>query len=156
MKIQTYKKSKNIPIDFDDHESPIFEEEDTHHENPTTNQEEEEAPSEPIQPMIIQTTRKRPNWLKLHYKMPKDMEAPMGTFRESRRPKRYSSYAAYMTKLIQVEPSTFEEAVQQEFWKKAMHEEYQSIMKNGVWEIIPRPSDKTIVTSKWIYKIKHF
>ena len=28
-------------------------------------------------------------------------------------------------------------------------------MKNGVWEIVPRPSDKSVVTSKWIYKIKH-
>jgi len=28
-------------------------------------------------------------------------------------------------------------------------------MKNGVWEIVPRQSDKSIVTSKWIYKIKH-
>jgi len=36
-----------------------------------------------------------------------------------------------------------------------MHEEYQSIMKNGVWEIVPRPSGKLVVTSKWIYKIKH-
>ena len=36
-----------------------------------------------------------------------------------------------------------------------MQEEYQSIMKNGVWEIIPRPSIKLVITSKWIYKIKH-
>eukprot|EP00253_Pinus_taeda_P001656 PITA_01656 len=28
-------------------------------------------------------------------------------------------------------------------------------MNSGVWEIIPRPSDKSAVTSKWIYKIKH-
>eukprot|EP00253_Pinus_taeda_P027677 PITA_27677 len=28
-------------------------------------------------------------------------------------------------------------------------------MKNGVWEIFPRPSDNSVVTSKWIYKIKH-
>jgi len=28
-------------------------------------------------------------------------------------------------------------------------------MNNGVWEIIPRPSDKSVVTSKWIYKVKH-
>ena len=28
-------------------------------------------------------------------------------------------------------------------------------MKNGVWEIVPRPEDKSVVTSKWIYKIKH-
>jgi len=36
-----------------------------------------------------------------------------------------------------------------------MMEEYQSIMKNGVWEIVPRPQGKSLVTSKWIYKIKH-
>jgi len=28
-------------------------------------------------------------------------------------------------------------------------------MKNGVWEIIPRPEDRSVATSKWIYKIKH-
>jgi len=32
---------------------------------------------------------------------------------------------------------------------------YQSIMNNDVWEIIPRLSDKLIVTLEWIYKIKH-
>jgi hypothetical protein len=36
-----------------------------------------------------------------------------------------------------------------------MMEEYQSIMKNDVWEIVPRPEGKLVVTSKWIYKIKH-
>jgi hypothetical protein len=36
-----------------------------------------------------------------------------------------------------------------------MMEEYQSIMKNDVWEVVPRPEGKSIVTSKWIYKIKH-
>jgi hypothetical protein len=34
-------------------------------------------------------------------------------------------------------------------------EEYQSIMKNDVWDIVPRPERKSVVTSKWIYKIKH-
>lgn len=29
-------------------------------------------------------------------------------------------------------------------------------MKNGVWEIVPRPNNKSVVTSKWLYKIKHF
>ena len=34
-------------------------------------------------------------------------------------------------------------------------EEYQSIMKNDVWDVVPRPEGKFVVTSKWIYKIKH-
>ena len=36
-----------------------------------------------------------------------------------------------------------------------MIEEHQSIMKNDVWDVIPRPEWKSVVTSKWIYKIKH-
>ena len=36
-----------------------------------------------------------------------------------------------------------------------MIEEYQSIMKNNVWDIVLRPEKKSVVTSKWIYKIKH-
>jgi hypothetical protein len=36
-----------------------------------------------------------------------------------------------------------------------MMEEYQSIMKNDMWEIVLRPEGKSMLTSKWIYKIKH-
>jgi hypothetical protein len=28
-------------------------------------------------------------------------------------------------------------------------------MKNDVWDIVSRPEGKFVVTSKWIYKIKH-
>ena len=40
-------------------------------------------------------------------------------------------------------------------WKDAMIKEYQSIMMNDVWDIVPRPEEKSVVTFKWIYKIKH-
>jgi hypothetical protein len=36
-----------------------------------------------------------------------------------------------------------------------MTKEYQSIIKNDVWEIVPRMNNKDVVSSKWIYKIKH-
>ena len=39
--------------------------------------------------------------------------------------------------------------------RDAMMEEYNSIMKNDVWEIVPRLEGKLVVTSKWLYKIKH-
>ena len=28
-------------------------------------------------------------------------------------------------------------------------------MKNHVWDIVPKPEGKSVVSSKWIYKIKH-
>ena len=34
-------------------------------------------------------------------------------------------------------------------------EEYRSIMRNDVWDVFLRPEGKSVVTSKWIYKIKH-
>jgi len=74
---------------------------------------------------------------------------------ESKKLKRYYGYVAYMKKLIESEPYTLKEVSHQEVRKKALQEEYQSIMKNGVWEIIPRPNEKMVITSKWIYKIKH-
>ena len=36
-----------------------------------------------------------------------------------------------------------------------MTEEYHSIMKNDVWDIVPKPEKNSVVSLKWIYKIKH-
>ena len=36
-----------------------------------------------------------------------------------------------------------------------MTEEYESIMKNDVCHIVLKPENKSVVSSKWIYKIKH-
>jgi hypothetical protein len=36
-----------------------------------------------------------------------------------------------------------------------MIEEYQSIIKNEVWEIVPRQKNKYAVSSRWFLKIKH-
>ena len=36
-----------------------------------------------------------------------------------------------------------------------MLEEYQSIIKNDVWDVVPIPKDKSVVYSKWIFKTKH-
>jgi hypothetical protein len=60
-----------------------------------------------------------------------------------------------MNHISDAEPSIYVEAVVQQVWKDAMIEEYQSIMINDVWEVVPRPEGKSMVTSKWIYKIKH-
>jgi hypothetical protein len=35
-----------------------------------------------------------------------------------------------------------------------MVDEYDSIVKNSAWEIIPRPVDKSVVGSRWVYNVK--
>jgi hypothetical protein len=60
-----------------------------------------------------------------------------------------------VSNIIDVEPSSYEEAAEKKMWQDAMIEEYQSIMKNNVWDIVLRPKEKSVITSKWLYKIKH-
>ena len=36
-----------------------------------------------------------------------------------------------------------------------MVEEYASIMHNDVWEVVPRPVEKSVVTSWWLDKVKY-
>ena len=39
-------------------------------------------------------------------------------------------------------------------WVDAMVEEYDLIFRNSAWEIVPRPEGKSVVGSRWIYKVK--
>lgn len=60
-----------------------------------------------------------------------------------------------MSTMIQAKPPTFEEGMKEQIWKDVMAKEYESIMKNDVWDVMPRPKGKLVVTSKWLFKNKH-
>jgi hypothetical protein len=47
-----------------------------------------------------------------------------------------------MSHNIDYEPSSYEEEAYQQVWKDVMTQEYQSIMKNDVWEIVLRLEGK--------------
>ena len=61
---------------------------------------------------------------------------------------------ALMSKWIVTEPYYVEESAQEPTWVDAMVEEYDSIVRNSAWEIVPRPVGKSVVGSRWIYKVK--
>ena len=46
------------------------------------------------------------------------------------------------------------EAPDDEKWHMVMDEEYQSLMDNGTWDLVPLPADWHAIGSKWVYKIK--
>lgn len=39
-------------------------------------------------------------------------------------------------------------------WQLAMQKEYDSMLKNGTWELVDRPRDKNVVGCKWVFKTK--
>ena len=147
---------KSIEENIEEEEIEELNEERTENVN-----DEKELPDHPMEPCeniysnIIPKNKKRPTWLEATLQDAERLKVPEGTFKKSERPKIFSSYETYMTKILDEETTTFEEAVQNKQWKEAMTEEHQSIMKNDVWEIVPRPKEKSVVTSKWVYKIKH-
>ena len=62
---------------------------------------------------------------------------------------------ALLSDIIDANPTSCEEAIKKQVWLDEMVEEYNSIMKNEVWDVMPRLKNKYVVTSKWIYKITH-
>ena len=112
-------------------------------------------PQRPIDPSKEVSHKRKPAWVRELIQDAERYGAPEGSLRESKRPRIYSSYMALLSDIIDVEPSSFEEVVGKQVWKDAMQEEYPSIMKNDIWDVVPRSERKSVMTSKWIYKIKH-
>ena len=52
------------------------------------------------------------------------------------------------------EATNFEEASQEEDWIREMNEELDQIEKTNTWELVPRPEDKNVIGSKWVFKNK--
>jgi hypothetical protein len=143
----------------------------SHEPLPVTEDEEQEAlkdeqrsttsssgsqPSGDEEELAPPSSVRRPRWFTQTLRDAQEhVEAPKSTFRESRPPRKFPNYLALMSSIIDVEPSSFEEATDQQVWRDAMVEEYNSIMKNDVWDIVSRSEGKSVVSSKWLFKIKH-
>jgi len=71
-----------------------------------------------------------------------------------RSPERYNRYMALIGACVVTKPSSFQEVVQQSVWVDVMVEEYNTIVRNSIWDVVPRPGEKSVVHSCWIYNIK--
>jgi U3 small nucleolar RNA-associated protein 14 len=106
-------------------------------------------------PQMTFSHKRKPAWARELIQDGEKYGVPEGTTRQVKRPKPFSSYMDLMCNILDEEPTCFEEAIQKKEWTDAMTKEYQSIIKNDVWEIVPRPTSKDVVSSKWLFKIKH-
>ncbi|GJX37049.1 retrovirus-related pol polyprotein from transposon TNT 1-94, partial [Tanacetum coccineum] len=52
------------------------------------------------------------------------------------------------------EPTSFTVANNSPEWRQAMKEEYDALMKNGRWSLVPRASTTNVVDGKWVYRLK--
>jgi hypothetical protein len=83
----------------------------------------------------------------------------LGGARVRRAPKRFDDECLFTESLLDDidEPKTFKAACRDAHasqWEHAMRDEFNSLIKNNTWELVPRPTDKNIVGNRWVYKVK--
>ncbi|GJT78850.1 ribonuclease H-like domain-containing protein [Tanacetum coccineum] len=62
------------------------------------------------------------------------------------------NYHATTTSLI---PRSYLHALRDPHWHKAMVDEYNALISNGTWALVPRPSNVNVVRSMWLFRHKY-
>lgn len=52
-------------------------------------------------------------------------------------------------------PVNYRQACLSEDWSNAMKEEFESLIKNQTWSLVPMPPGRKAITTKWVYTIKY-
>jgi hypothetical protein len=51
-------------------------------------------------------------------------------------------------------PSSIRDAFVDPNWRRAMEEEFATLIANNTWDLLPRPVGSSVITGKWIFKHK--
>jgi histone deacetylase 1/2 len=52
------------------------------------------------------------------------------------------------------EPSDLNEALADPKWKRAMEEEYNALIKNKTWHLVPARKNMNTIDCRWVFKVK--
>ena len=53
-----------------------------------------------------------------------------------------------------VEPTCFTTAVKDSNWRTAMNAEFDALLKNQTWALVPPPIARNVIGCKWIFRVK--
>lgn len=70
----------------------------------------------------------------------------------SLKPKRPTSYLAMWTDVVEL--SYYSQATKYAHRRRAMQEEYNALLQNGSWQLVPPSPSQNIIWSKWVFKTK--
>ncbi|KAH9646461.1 retrovirus-related pol polyprotein from transposon RE2 [Citrus sinensis] len=60
----------------------------------------------------------------------------------------------YTVTLANKEPSTVQEALSSQNWHQAMVDEYEALIKNKTWSLVPFSNAYKVVDNKWVFRLK--
>jgi transposase InsO family protein len=136
------EENKSMEQLLEEEDEKEVEEEDEDEENPTEAEEQ-------VQQVSPKTPSKR-----VQKNHPSDQIIGNKDAGVETRRKICSPEQTHLALLSTIEPNCFEEANKDEFWNKAMDEELDQIEKNDTWELVPRPKNKNVINTKWVFRNK--
>ncbi|XP_046472611.1 uncharacterized protein [Neodiprion pinetum] len=87
-----------------------------------------------------------------------DIRGDLKRPQRQRKPPKMDDYVLYLSQANEaIDPLTVEEALnghEGQHWKRAMQEEYQSLIENDTWELTDLPPNRKPINSKWVFKTK--
>lgn len=95
------------------------------------------------------TSKRNPKWFP---KFMKDSEEILE--RMNARKANFCNYALMSSIMQSNDPQSYAKAKDQPHWQKAMQEEYDTLIANHTWDLVPLPQGKNLVSCKWLYKTK--
>jgi hypothetical protein len=79
-------------------------------------------------------------------------------------PKQFPDYRTYYSTkhplcalhsiTVPIEPTSFKQATKFGEWQLAMHVEFDALQANHTWDLCSKPSEKNVIQTKWVYKVK--
>lgn len=55
---------------------------------------------------------------------------------------------------ISVEPTCVSQTLKTIEWRDAMSKEFDALIHQHTWDLVPRPNNKNVIGCKWIYRVK--
>jgi histone deacetylase 1/2 len=66
-------------------------------------------------------------------------------------PKQHFDLSVTSFATISMLPATYRSALKDPNWYNAMLDEFNALMWNDTWSLVPRPAGVNVVTGKWIF-----
>ena len=63
-------------------------------------------------------------------------------------------YALTGTSPVSAVPQSVRVALRDPHWRDAMQQEFDALLRNKTWTLVPRPPDARVLSGKWVWKIK--
>jgi len=64
-------------------------------------------------------------------------------------------YALFtVTNLDLVEPTCYSSAIKHKKWRHAMNSEFDALLKNDTWQLVPPSAAQNIVGCRWVFRLK--